>query len=359
MIKKILLLSLFCLINLFAQDGGKISGLVYADYFYNVARDTGFVPDRVLSGEKDFQGFSFRRIYLTYDYKISEKFDTRVRLEGHDGANLPNGNFSVLLKDVWLRWKNIFDGHDIIFGLQNTPAFEVSESFWRYRSIEKTIMDLRGAVSSRDFGIALKGKIDKNKIFNYWLLIANNSNISPETDKYKRFYGHLHINSSENISATLYADFKAKPDKINPLNTSDMVGANDITYGGFLGYMEKNRYSVGVEGFLTSAENALTVMKNGSIGLENQVKLGISLFGSYDFTKTFGVLGRYDFYDPNTNTSVKGDAMNFIILGLSFSPDPMVQIIPNIELETYEKTADNRSIDASLTARVTLYYRFL
>ena len=50
-----------------AWTQGKISGLMYGDYFYNVARDTTFarapLPNSALTGEKSYQAFQFRRIF--------------------------------------------------------------------------------------------------------------------------------------------------------------------------------------------------------------------------------------------------------------------------------------------------------
>ena len=51
-----------------------------------------------------------------------------------------------MVKDAWLKWKNIFSGSDLIFGISPTPAFDVSEGAWGHRYLEKTIMDLDGIV---------------------------------------------------------------------------------------------------------------------------------------------------------------------------------------------------------------------
>ena len=121
----------FSSLNLFAQDntGGKISGYMFGDYFYNVARDTGLssLSNVVNGGKKDVNGFQFRRIYFTYDYTISDNFSTRFRLEADQNASTSDGKVGVFVKDAYLKWKDIFKGSDFIFGFQPTPAFEVSE----------------------------------------------------------------------------------------------------------------------------------------------------------------------------------------------------------------------------------------
>src|SRR5690554_6749198 len=118
---------------------------------------------------------------------------------------------AVAVKDIYLKWENIFSGSDIIIGIQPTPAFQISESVWGYRALEKTIMDLRGAVSSRDIGISLKGRLNNSGSLNYWFMFGNNSGNSPEVDKYKRLYGHIYLKPGENTHLTIYSDIKFKP----------------------------------------------------------------------------------------------------------------------------------------------------
>ena len=149
----------------FAQenDFGKISGQFFVDYFYNITRDGRFdnFDDTAVDGLKDLNGFLLRRASLNYDKNISEKFSARFRLEADSKSNSSNNKLSVFIKDASLKWKNIFSGSDLILGIQPTPSFDVSEKYWGYRSLEKTIQDLRGFVPSRDFGIALRGKISE------------------------------------------------------------------------------------------------------------------------------------------------------------------------------------------------------
>ncbi|MCK7527972.1 MAG: hypothetical protein MZV64_65435 [Ignavibacteriales bacterium] len=84
-------------------------------------------------------------------------------------ANTGSNKISVFVKDAYLQWKNIFKGSDLIFGIHPTPAYEISEGIWGNRFLEKTIMDLRGIVSSRDLGASLKGKFSEEGIFKYWV----------------------------------------------------------------------------------------------------------------------------------------------------------------------------------------------
>jgi len=50
---------------------------------------------------------------------------------------------------------------------------------------------------------------------------------------------------------------------------------------------------------------------------------------------------------------------NYIIAGLAWKVDKNVSIMPNVLYETYETPKDGKAIDASITARLTMYYVFL
>ena len=346
---------------LLAQEnsGGKISGYMFGDYFYNAARDTGIssLSNVVNGGKKDLNGFQFRRIYFTYDYTISEKFSSRFRLEADQTANTSDGKVGVFVKDAYLKWKDIFKGSDFIFGFQPTPAFEVSEGIWGNRFLEKTTMDLRGTVSSRDLAVSLKGKIDEQGMFKYWVMIGDGSGNRPETDKYKRFYGHVQFTPVKQFTATLYADLKARPNINDPVSTSnppETIANNDLTYALFLGYTEKDAYAFGLEGFMNQRQNGL--VSGGEI--KNRTGFGLSVFGSYNFSNEWAVVGRFDNYDPNTDSDFNGDSRNWFLFSLNYKPVDKVTISPNVIIETYE-SINGRSIDASITPRITFYYSFL
>jgi hypothetical protein len=331
-------------------------------------------------------------MYFTYDNDISEQFTSRFRLEADQvqetvdgtkaattldtasirksGVSIPNpaSKISVFVKDAFLRWKNVFTGSDVIFGIQPTPAYEISEAAWGYRSLDKTIMDLRGIVSSRDLGISLKGKLAGDGMVNYWLMLANNSGNSPETDKYKRYYAHVQLKPTTNLQATLYVDYK---DVANILNsyTKSYVNNSAVTTALFLGYSEPFSYNIGVEAFLQSTSNALkdTVAKSYS----SKSTIGFSVFGSFNIIPELAVVARYDNFNPSTDDKGKDPvavtanvangnlSRNYIIAGLSWKVDKNVSIIPNILYETYETPKGGKAIDASTTARLTVYYVFL
>lgn len=346
----------------FAQEitnKGKLSGYMFGDYFYNLTRDTGIasLPDVANGGARDLNGFQLRRVFFTYDYDISDKFTTRFRLEADQAANTSNNRIGVAVKDAYLQWKGIFKGSDLIFGIQPTPSFEVSESLWGNRFLEKTIMDLRGISTPRDIAIALRGNLFSDGLLKYWIMIGDGSNNSPEVDKYKRFYAHLQLNPVKDLTATFYADFKVRPDINDPNSTTNppaTLSNNDLTYSVFVGYKKKDAFSAGVETFLNQRQNGMIT----GTEIKDKIAMGISLFASYNFIKQLAIVGRYDYYDPNIDSDVKGDLRNWFVFSLNFKPDDKVTISPNVIIETYESLPNGRAIKSSITPRITLFYSF-
>ena len=363
--KKILYAGFLCLLlttSGFSQEesGGKISGYMFGDYFYNILRDSSIdnISNKALDGKKDIQGFEFRRIYFTYDYKISSQFSTRLRLESQTLVGVNNTIFLTFIKDAYLNWKNIFEGSNFIFGIQPPPSFAVSEDFWNYRSLERTILDLRRIASSRDFGVSLKGRLNPSGSIKYWVMYGNGSVFEAEGDKFKRAYAHIDLQPSEEWRLTLYSDYRFKPDKL--YNQVDESFNNDaLTSDLFIGYQNNDNFKVGLESFWQINYNDVIKSESNAYKINNRNAIGLSFFGWLKFTESLVGIGRYDYFDPNISVDYKGDSRNYFLLGLSFILHEKVSITPNFLLETYEKPVDGVSIDPSLSGRITFYYEFL
>jgi len=330
-----------------AQNSPKISGLMYSDYFYNI--------DNATIAKKDLSGFQFRRIYFTTDFAVADNFDSRFRLETDQtvNSNTGGGKLGVMVKDAYLKWKGIFNGSDLVVGIAPTPAYDVSEAAWGYRSLEKTIMDLDGIVSSRDFGVDLKGKLTDNGSVNYWFKVANNSGNAPETDKYKRYYAMFRFKLSENFQATVHADYASKAQKMDSFD-KQAKSNNQFVGSLFLGYKQKEDYSFGVEAFTRTIQNNFA--KTTTETLQNQSSIGFSIWGWGALSETLKLVGRFDNFDPNTNNA--SDGTSFLMAGLDYNAAKNVSVIPNVQLFNYQaKDTSGKSLK-DLTARVTFAYTF-
>ncbi len=330
-----------------ATDKFKFSGLMFGDYYYNV--------NNVDGNQENLNGFQFRRIYFTADIAVAESFDARFRTETDQSANsnTSGGKLGVMIKDAYLKWKGIFSGSDMIFGLSPTPAFDISENAWGYRSLEKTIMDLNGIVSSRDLGVDLKGKITDAGTINYWVKIGNNASNGPETDKYKRYYALVQLKPVDGFQATIYYDYGAKADVTDAFDKTSKPN-NAYVAALFLNYQMKTDFAIGFEGFTRSIQNGYKTTG----ALMDQKTMGLSFWAWVSLADNFRLVARYDSYDPNTD--VDNDKTTLLLAGLDFKAAKNVSIIPNVEIFTPEKVTNTNGSSASsnLQARVTFAFTF-
>ncbi len=355
----------------FGQDAppapkDKFSGYMFGDFFYNVARDPAFMtggslPNAFTTGEKDYQGFQLRRIYFTYDNMISERFTARLRLE-MDAGGSRDTKIVPFVKDAYLKWKKVIEGGDFIFGIQPTTAFEIAEGSWGYRSLEKTQMDLRGIVPSRDFGVALRGKFDGSGTVNYWILVANgNGNKNQPKDKQRRYAATLHFKPSGNVQISVTGDYRTQMAIPDPANANATLGRGVFTGAVFAGYDDPETFSIGAEAFMQSSANSF--MPSTATAPKSLMKMGVSAWASVVVAPDVKIVGRFDLFDPNTDSDVlaKGDARNLIIGAIAWKPDKNVTVMPNVEVETYESAPapSTATFDASVTGRLTFYYSFL
>jgi hypothetical protein len=324
----------------------KFSGLMFGDLFYNADMHTASL--------RDINGWQFRRIYITTDYTISDAFSTRFRMEADQSALTSNGKIGVLVKDAWLKWKDVFSGADLVAGMSPTPAFDVSEGAWSYRSLEKTIMDFFGIVPSRDLGIDLKGKFTSDGMASYWLKIGDGTGNSPESNKFKRYYGQLMFKPSPSLLITLYADMASNPQKRDSFD-STMKDNNAIVAAGFLNYKSGKDFSVGAEAFIKSQSN--NYAKSGQ-ALASQSGLGFSIWAWLALTDGIKLVGRYDMYDPNTDADAKFDKQSLIVGALDFAVGPKVSVMPGVEMHNYEKPDGATDWHNDLVPRITFFWEF-
>jgi hypothetical protein len=351
-------LLLFCAIPLSGQERsiGKISISAFSDYFYNIARDSGFssLKNTAASGNKDLNGIEIRRCFFTYDNDISPKFSVRFRLE----SGLEGDTTRFFVKDSWLRWNNIFPGTDLTVGLQTTPAWDLAEQLWGYRPIEKTIMDLRKITNPRDLSISLHGRLDKHGLTTYCVMFGNGSNVSPETDTYKRLYLQLGFNPAENFRAVWFGEYKTQESVVDSLSAErPSVDHNAFTTDLALLYGVQDRCSIGIETVLQITEHGIADTTERTLRMKYLV--GCSVYGTLGIANDLVLVARYDYFDPAANEQSRGDSRQMVMLGVSWKVDKTVSFIPTFLYESYETMPDGRKPDPSLTARLTFYYNLL
>ena len=411
------------------ENTGRLWGYAFGDFDYKPHADslnrggsnqyTGIQKNRTL--------FQFRRIYLGYDYNISKKFTAELLLAAEDnfppgtppvgsaapgttttfsagnstGDLLTNQKMAFYIKNMNIRWKGIWKGTDMIIGEMSTPSFPLlSERVWSYRSIERTIADIR-RTPSYDFGIAFQGTFDPaTKNFGYNILAANGTSDKPDITPYKWFYADVYgFFAHKHVVVDIYADYQR-------LNWTDTWHHSRQMIKGFLAWNSSatdksmnpgSGYTIGVEGFINNlkADNVAPRV-DGGIDTLSTAPNGISFYVHGDIIPgKLRFFARYDLYDPNNkvnqsvyksysgNTSNYNDnsfhtvynnsiatptvtytatgdqtyKQNFITAGLDWKPTNRVHFMPNVWYEHYSsQIVDNKDYD--LVLRLTFFFSF-
>jgi hypothetical protein len=379
-----------------SANSGRLWGYVFGDYYYK-----GHSDSLNRGGSNQYTGipktrsaFQFRRIYLGYDYNITNKFSAELLLAAEDnfpagqpigqatanGDETQNNKLTFYIKLANIRWKNIWKGTDLVVGQIATPAFPLlSERIWAYRSIEKTISDIR-RTPSYDMGAALQGKFDAKGNFGYNLMVGNGSSAKPEADNFKWFYGDVFgMFMDKKLVIDLYADYER-------LNWTPTLHHSRQMIKGYIAYNTPG-LTIGVEGFVNNLKNDVTATKiGGGTDLLSAKAVGVSYYIHGNIVPNkLRFFARYDMFNPNNKVdnnvyskyvqttgnysdnsysggvTATGDMtykQGFITAGLDFTPAKNVHFMPNIWYNHYATQLSKANGDYDLVYRMTFYFTF-
>ncbi len=347
---------LFCLFTLLlvssaavqAQDKdifkphGYIIGKLYGDYYYKLSgAGNNFSTVPYARKTKGFNAFDFRKVELGGVYQFTPNISAKVEIESKD-TFLSDGKRPPYLKVAQLKISEIIPNGSLLVGQTETPTFSsTSEKIWGYRSLAKTLPDMREFGESDDFGVALSGTFSRDSTFGYTVMVGNGTGTRIENNKYKKVYLGLHANLDNGLRFELYADYEG--------NSAQGVNTGRTTFKGFAAY-QLPVLTVGLSGSMQYRKNAV---QNHSV---NSTPSGLSLFahGTLIKDKLNGVI-RYDFYNPDRASHYNE---HFMLFGLDYVAAHHVHFMPNLWINAYAAKDDASTLPANTLARVTLYYEF-
>ncbi|MFI5149028.1 MAG: hypothetical protein ACHQRM_04795 [Bacteroidia bacterium] len=347
--------------------------------------------------------FQIRRAYLGYDYQLAKNFSASVVL-ANEQTLLPNNQNTVYLKYAFLKWSNIWKGTDITIGQFQTCSFATgfgTEPLWGYRASERTIMDLHNNDGSTDLGVSLQGKLWEQKnvteedkkpnLVGYILQVGNGASATPAAAPYKKTRVNLYTAlMNQKLVIGVYGDYLVQ--QLSPYHTSNMTMKiyasfkTEAFHIGFEAYQQTNQnsdiYKVYDPKINTTDANNDTV---------SGVQMGVSVWASAKIIKNkLNVFARYDSYNPDTKwntmnvyskaySGITGSNLQaatfykqqFLNVGLDWTPDKRVHIMPNVWYNSYNANMSTASADGlgklygtrvvkdyDLVYRVTFYYLF-
>jgi len=335
------ILTVLCTNFAFAQvqvgDSGTIKGAVFGDFYW--------IPLNHNAELKGNNGFWFRRIRFTYDREISDSFSSRFRLDmSSEGDFLTNSRIIPSVKDAYLKWAN--DAHAVYAGITSVPTWGVVEHVWRYRSVEKTPLDLHGFGSSRDFGIRIQGKLGEEEKVGYNFMLGNGNSNRNELNEGKKFMLAVNYQLTNHWIVEAYGDYNGQPNN-----------QNIYTAQGFLGYRSDE--------FNFGALYAYQFRNNTLVAGDLNLNLA-SVFANLQVSDRVASFLRVDhMFDPNPG----GEGIDYlpfsdqaestlIIAGADILLEEDIHLIPNIETIIYGKNAFGTTPDTDLIPRLTLSYNF-
>lgn len=315
----------------------KVSGYAFGDAY-------AVIDHHLPAAKAADNGFWLRRAYLTVDNTYSPNFSSRLRFEMNSpGDFTTGGNITPFVKDAYLTYKRN-DAFSLVAGISPPPTFDVIESFWGYRSVEKTPVDLQRLEGSRDFGLAAKGTVAAGK-FKYNAMYANGGNVPQELqDNGKAAYLSLGFYPNSSFFFEIAGDTEERP-----------ADEKRTLYQGFAGFQ-------GAWGRAGAQYTKQTRTQTGKADIDIALA---SAFGVFKLNPKLNLLARYDHVmDPNPGASgiaylpmVNNAESQLAIVGLDWTIAPKINLIPNVEHVTY-KAVSGADPDDDTLARVTLYFQF-
>ena len=312
-----------------------VSGLLFGDAYAVVAHH-----DSTIDGAN---GFWLRRGYLTLDFAVAERWSARFRFEVNSpGDFATNAKLAPFVKDAYVAWKR--DGHELYFGISPSPTFDLVEDFWGYRSVEKTPLDLYRVGSSRDFGVAYRGRAGGGTL-SYHAMLGNGAGEGAETGEGKKAMLSVALRPNPHVIIEAYADFEDRPES-----------ADRTTYHGFVGFRGAR--------FRSGAEYA-SQDRQVAGGADQTLAVG-SVFGVWDWSAQASLLARVDrAFDGNPEAGqipylglAENTKFDLALVGVEYRLHSAISLIPNVEYVAYRETNGIPPPDDDVIARLTLYVRF-
>lgn len=326
----------------FKPASGQIKGYMTAEYYWNFNHNTGDIDDGGFGGR---HGFWFRRIYFTYDNSLSDKVKMRLRFEMNSPGDFTTStNLTAFVKDAYISF-NLGGSASLIAGIQGPPSFELEESIWGWRPLEKTPLDLYSWTSSRDFGVAIKG----GKTLAYHFMFGQGSSTKAETDSGKKFFGSLAFKSNGFAVEAMAQYERAKG------------GDDDIILKGFGAYTGE----WGRAGLIYAYRGYTKEAADSSLAYNI-----LSAFAVIKTGEKVELIGRYDMnFGDGYKTSFKGSGISyvpfadnhefhFVIAALSYQVHKNVWIIPNVKFTMYNDPDEGEKADNDFYGYLTLYFKF-
>ena len=316
----------------------KIGGLFYGEYFYDFEKHNTTLDN----GHQDPRNkFTLNRGYINVNADMSPDISARAT---SDITRASDGSWEFRLKYGYLDFHNFIDFYpsfEVKMGQYQTAWLDYEEGLWEYRVIDPMLIEKEGFFNSADLGVGLKGKIPAG--YGDWQVDVINGEgyHADEANKYKTVQGRLTVCPLPQWDVTKGLQLSA----FYSTGKADSLHRR-VREIGFVGYKYQDDFFIAGEYDITRGKDPYITTTALGIpsGVQNVEGHGLSALAwvRMPFLKPVRILGRYDKFDHNDDTT--DSTLNRWYYGVSYDVSKNVMFV----LDDETTTLDNHLIAAGL-----------
>ena len=251
-------------------------------------------------GETEAMGFEVARGYFTFSHQFSSAISGKFNIDIYSSDKSTDASGAGLkIKAAYLEYSEILPDVKIQAGIIKNYFGTIYD--WKYITIQKAPEDLNGVIASADAGVALTGYIPSG-FGEYQLGIYNG-------EGYKKYLDNI--------------------DK-NPAFVANVrfIPFTGLTLGGSVHYSQfefatdtlgntENRKDMKVAGVLRGAYGPVELWGEYLMREKDEAQgSGLMVMPVVTLGRRFQLLGRYDIWDPDTDTDDDGHSL--MVLGINY-----------------------------------------
>jgi hypothetical protein len=284
----------------------KIGGTVFADLSYIENKNDG------VKNSQSGTDWDIKRMYISVDHKFNNVFSANLTTDfTYDSTTKAT---QLYIKKAFLQMNLVGDEFIVRAGGADTPWVPFVEGLYGYRYVEKELLDNNGFGTSADWGVHFLGSLMDHHI-GYQLSIVDGEGYkipaigTANRTNYMDIEGR--VNATVDHFTVAVGGYDGKLGKsVEGTPTFHTAERFDV-----LGAYTDSRVRVGAE-YMWAKYYSDVLQSNPA---KTNSAEGVSAFASFNFTKQWGVFGRYDWLKPqeDTNSSSHYDLYN---IGISYKP---------------------------------------
>ena len=306
-------------------EGTKISGKAFLNVS-NIDQTSTDLAGNTVDNIQNGTQTELKRFYVGVDHKFNNIFSANITTDFRYNANGTSKDVLVYVKKAYLQ-ASLNPAFNVRVGAADLPWVPFVEGVYGYRFVENTLIDRTKFGTSSDWGIHAFGGFGHGLV-NYAFSVIDGAGYKTlsRSSNTVDLEGRISVNPIKEVTFAV-GGYSGKLGKSN-----DTVSVNHraTRFNALAAYTDK-RVRVGVEYFAAKNWNNVVTAPEPlpAPATDNDKSNGWSAFGSFAFTPSISVFGRYDWVKPTdfdnivTGESVRDQYFN---VGVNYKPIPPLDI---------------------------------